>query len=113
MKINLLKGSWNASATATLADTGTYWFTSAFVGLTGCVAAAILLAGAQNARTLIGVALLFALLLTLLVPQKPRLQRFVLALGKRAPGWLSKGAALEQQIRSFRTRPDLMFLDES
>ena len=33
MKINLLKGNWNASATATLADTGIYWFTSAIFGL--------------------------------------------------------------------------------
>ncbi len=107
MKINLLKGNWNASATATLADTGIYWFTSAIVGLAGCVAAAILLAGAQNARTLVGVALLFALLLTLLVRQKPLLQRLVAALGERAPGWLSKGAALEQEIRSFRTRHPL------
>ena len=107
MKINLLKGSWNASATATLADTGIYWFTSAIFGLAGCVAAAILLAGTQNARTLVGVALLFALLLTLLVRQKPLLQRLVAALGERAPGWLSKGAALEQGIRSFRTRHPL------
>jgi hypothetical protein len=107
MKINMLKGSWNASATATLADTGIYWFTSAVVGLAGCVTAAILLAGAQNARTLVGVALLFALLLTLLVRQKSLLQRLVAALGGRAPGWLSKGAALEQGIRSFRTRHPL------
>jgi hypothetical protein len=107
MKINLLKGNWNASATATLADTGIYWFTSAVLGLAGCVAAAILLAGAQNARTLVGVALLFALLLTLLVRQKPLLQRLVAALGERAPGWLRKGAALEEEIRTFRTRHPL------
>jgi len=107
MKIKLLKGSWNASASATLADTGIYWFTSAIVGLAGCVAAAILIAGAQNARTLVGVALLFALLLALLVRQKPLLQGLVAALGERAPGWLSKGAALEREIRSFRTRHPL------
>jgi hypothetical protein len=116
MKINLLKGNWNASATATLADTGIYWFTSAIVGLAGCVAAAILLAGAQRAGTPFGVALLFALLLVLLIRQKPLLQRLVAAFGERAPSWLRKGAALEQEIRSFRTRHPLsvrsmLFLD--
>jgi len=104
MKINLLKGNWNASATATLADTGIYWFTSAIFGLAGCVAVAIPLAGAQEARTLVGIALLFAVLLALLIRQKPLLQNLVAVLGDRAPGWLRKGAALEQEIRSFRTR---------
>jgi hypothetical protein len=104
MKINLLKGNWSASATATLADTGIYWFTSAISGLAGCVAAAILLTGAQNARTLVGITLLFALLLSLLVRKKPLLEKIVAALDDRAPGWLRKGAALEKEIRTFRTR---------
>jgi len=108
MKINLLKGkNWNTSATATLADTGIYWFTSAIVGLTGCMAAAILLAGAQEARTLVGITLLFALLLTVLIRQKPLLQKLIVVMGERAPAWLKKGAALEQEIRSFRTRNPL------
>jgi lysylphosphatidylglycerol synthase-like protein len=104
MKINLLKGNWNSSATATLADTGVYWFTSALLGLAGCVAAAVLLAGAQNTRMLVGITLLFALLLGLLIRQKSLLQKLVVALGNRAPGWLRKGAALEEEIRSFRRR---------
>jgi Lysylphosphatidylglycerol synthase TM region len=104
MKINLLKGNWSASATATLADTGIYWFTSAISGLAGCVAAAILLTGAQHARTLVGITLLFALLLSLLVRQEPLLEKIVAALRDRAPDWLRKGAALEKEIRTFRTR---------
>jgi hypothetical protein len=107
MKINLLKGNWNASATATLADTGIYWFTSAVMGLAGCVAAAMLLAGTLGARTLIGIALLFTVLLSLLVRQKPLLQKLVAAIGDRTPGWLRKGAALEEEIRTFRTRHPL------
>jgi Lysylphosphatidylglycerol synthase TM region len=104
MKINLLKGNWNSSATATLADTGVYWFTSALLGLAGCVAAAVLLAGAQETRTLVGITLLFALLLGLLLRQKSLLQKLVVALGNRAPVWLRKGAVLEEEIRSFRRR---------
>ncbi len=99
MKIKLLKGNWNASATATLADTGIYWFTSAILGLAGCVAAAMLLVGAQAARTLLGITLLFALLLALLIRQKPLLQKLAAWLGDRAPGWLRKGATLEQRSR--------------
>jgi hypothetical protein len=104
MKISLLQGNWNASAAATLADTGIYWFTSAILGLAGCLAAASLLACAQDARMLIGIALLFALMLIFLVQQKPLLQKLVAALGNHTPGWLRKGAALEEQIRTFRTR---------
>jgi hypothetical protein len=107
MKINLLKGNWNTSATATLADTGIYWFTSAIFGLAGCVAAAILLVGPHAERPLLGITLLFAFLLALLIRQKPMLQKLAAALGDRAPGWLRKGAALEQDIRSFRTRHPL------
>jgi Lysylphosphatidylglycerol synthase TM region len=104
MKINLLKGNWNTSATATLADTGIYWFTSAIFGLAGCLAAAVLLAGAQDARAFFGITLLFAFFLALLIRQKPLLQKLVATSGRRTPGWLRKGAALEEEIRSFRTR---------
>jgi hypothetical protein len=107
MKINLLKGNWSAAATATLADTGIYWFTSAISGLAGCVAAGILLTGAQHARTLVGVTLLFALLLCLLTREKPLLQKLAATLGERTPDWLRKGAALEEEIRTFRTRHPL------
>ena len=107
MKINLLKGNWKSSTTATLADSGIYWFTSAILGLAGCVAAAILLAGEQDARTLAGITLLFALLLAMLIRRKPLLQELVGALGDGAPGWLRKGASLEQEIRSFRTQHPL------
>jgi hypothetical protein len=104
MKINLLNGNWSAAATATLADTGIYWFTSASLALTGCVAGAVLLAGAQQVRTLVGVTLLFVLLLSLLLGKKPLLEKISAALGNHAPVWLQKGAKLEQEIRAFRTR---------
>jgi hypothetical protein len=108
MKINLLKRKdWNASVTATLADTGIYWFTSVIVGLAGCVAAAILLAGTQDPRTLAGITLVFALLLTALLCQKPLLEKLVATMGVSAPDWLKKGAELEREIRSFRARNPL------
>ena len=107
MKINLLGNDWKSSATATLADSGIYWFTSAFLGLAGCVATAIFFAGARDAATLLAVSVLFVVLLALLIRQKPLLLKPVAALGDRAPGWLKKAAVLEQEIRSFRTRHPL------
>ena len=116
MKINLLRNEWNASARATLVDTGVYWFSSASVGLVGCAAAAIVLGGAQDAASLLAVAVLFALLLALLVREKSLLLQLVAVLRKRAPSWLKKGAELEGEIRSFRRRHPvavrwMMFLD--
>jgi len=104
MKIKLLGNDWKVSATATLADSGIYWFTSAFLGLAGCVATGIFFAGARDAAPILAISVLFVLLLGLLIRQKPLLLKPVNALGDRAPGWLKKAAALEQEIRSFRTR---------
>jgi len=116
MKIKLLRNEWNASARATLVDTGVYWFSSASVGLVGCAAAAMVLGGAHDAASLLAVAVLFIVLLALLVRKKSLLLQLVAILRKRAPGWLKKGAELEGEIRSFRTRHPvsvrwMMFLD--
>jgi hypothetical protein len=104
MKVKLLGNDWKVSAIATLADTGIYWFTSAFLGLAGCIAIGIFFAGAGDAATLLAISVLFVLLLGLLIRPKPLLLKLVSVLGDRAPGWLKKAAALEQEIRSFRTR---------
>jgi hypothetical protein len=104
MKISLLRSNFNASATATLVDTGVYWFTSALLGITGCASAALVLAGRQNTLTLLAICLLFAVSLSLLVRQRALLPQLVSHLGNRAPSWLRKGANLETEIRSFRTR---------
>lgn len=104
MKISLLRSNFNASATATLTDTGVYWFTSVLLGIVGCASAALVLAGRQNALALLAICLLFALSLALLVRQKALLVPVVGLLGDHAPSWLKKGAILETEIRSFRTR---------
>jgi hypothetical protein len=44
MKIKLLRNDWKNSATATVVDSGVYWFSSTLIGIAGCVAAAIVLA---------------------------------------------------------------------
>jgi hypothetical protein len=104
MKISLLRKNWDSSAAATLIDTGVYWFTSAFVGLAGCVFAASVLAGTHYAPYLFAGGTLFAISLALLIRQKAVFGRLVRIVGERAPVWLKKGAQLERQILSFRAQ---------
>lgn len=102
MKIKLVGNNWKASTTATLVDSGVYWFSSAVVGIVGCVAAAIVLAHGRYGATLIAIATLFVLSAGLLFRQKPMLSSLVELSKERAPQWLKKGAELEAQIRMFR-----------
>src|SRR5262249_45143463 len=109
MKIKLLGNNWKTSTTATLVDTGVYWFSSALVGIVGCVAAAIGLAGGRYGTTFFAVAMLFVLSAGLLFRHKPILSSLVELSKSRAPKWLKKGAELEGQIRTFRERhPDTL-----
>jgi hypothetical protein len=89
------------AATATLVETGTYWFTSAILGLAGTCAAAFLVA---DAPPVIGAAVVFGLGLLLLAGRRSLLSPLVRAAGQRTPGWLRSAAEGEQSIRSFRGR---------
>jgi hypothetical protein len=104
MKVKLLRNKWEDSAAATIVDSGVYWFSSTLVGIVGCVAAAIVLARGGHGTTLFAIATLFVLLAALLFRRKPLLPSFVEICARRAPGWLKKGAELEEQIRTFRER---------
>jgi hypothetical protein len=104
MKIKLLRNNWKNSATATVVDSGVYWFSSTLIGIVGCIAAAIVLARGGYGMTLFGIAALFVLLAALLFRQRPLLASVVKAFGQHSPGWLKKGAELEKQIRTFRER---------
>jgi hypothetical protein len=109
MKIKLLGNNWQTSTSATLVDSGVYWFSSAIVGIVGCVAATIVLARSQYGPTLLAISILFLLSAGLLLRQKPLLSSLAQLSGARAPDWLKKGAELEAQIRSFRERhPDTL-----
>ena len=104
MKVKLLRNDWKNSATATVVDSGVYWFSSTLVGIIGCVAAAIVLARGGHTVTLFAIAVLFVLLGALLFREQPLLTTVVEVSGRRAPGWLRKGAELEKQMRTFRER---------
>jgi Lysylphosphatidylglycerol synthase TM region len=104
MKIKLLRKNWKNSTTATVVDSGVYWFSSTLVGIIGCGAAAIVLVQGGHGAALFATTTLFLLLAGLLFRQKPLLASVVEACGLRAPSWLKKGAELEEQIRTFRER---------
>lgn len=116
MKIRLLGDNWRTSTTATLVDSGTYWFSSALVGIVGTVAAAIVLAHSRYGATLALIAILFVVGAALLLRHKALLSSAVEVCGDRVPRWLKKGAELENQIRSFRERhpatlSSMMYMD--
>jgi hypothetical protein len=104
MKVKLLKNDWKNSATATVVDSGVYWFSSTLIGIVGCVAAAIVLSRGGHGTTLFAISILFVLLATLIFRKRPLLTSVINACGQRAPGWLKKGTELEKQIRTFRER---------
>src|SRR5215470_11482271 len=61
MKIKLLGNNWKQSTTATVVDSGVYWFSSALIGIVGCVAAAVVLAHGTYSKTLFGIASIFVI----------------------------------------------------
>lgn len=104
MKIKLLGDDWKSATTATIVDSGVYWFSSVLAGIAGCVAAAVTLAHSRYGGTLFAISIVFALSAGLLLRKKPVLGTLVESLGRRAPAWLRKGVELEQQMRGFRER---------
>jgi len=102
MKIKLLGEDWKSAATATIVDSGVYWFCSVLAGVAGCIAAAVTLAHSRYAGTLFAITVLFAISAGLVLRKKPLLATLIELLGRRAPAWLRKGAELEQQMRGFR-----------
>jgi len=104
MKIRLLGDDWRSAATATIVDSGVYWFSSVLAGVVGCMAATVTLAHSRYAATVFAITALFAVSAGLLLRRKPLLATLIELLGRRPPGWLKKGAELEQQMRGFRER---------
>lgn len=100
-KIRLL-GSSAQSATSTLADTGLYWFTSALFGIVGSVAGGLLLMHKCRETWVALFSMVMLCGLALLARQKPILTSAIDLLGSRSPGWLTKGALVEAEIRRFR-----------
>ena len=107
MKINLLRTPVTETATATFLDNGVYWFTSALIGIAGCVC--ISLVRAKGAASALALAAIFVLILAFTLRRNSVLSAVVAKLGKRSPSWLSKGAKIESSIRQVREQnPELV-----
>lgn len=107
MKINLLRAPVDATATATFLDNGIYWFTTALIGIAGCVC--ISLMKAQAGTSALVLAIVFALVMAFMARRKAVLASVITALGKRSPSWLNRAAKIESAIRELRTHtPELV-----
>jgi hypothetical protein len=107
MKISLLRTPVTATATATFLDNGVYWFTSALVGIAGCIC--ISLMRAQGAASTLTFSAVFVLIVLFIIRRKSVLSALVAKLGERSPSWLRKGAKIESAIREVRARkPELV-----
>jgi hypothetical protein len=105
MKISLLRRRGGCATTATLVDTGVYWFSSGIVGIAGCASAALLLAHSRHSVVSLSiVGLLLAVGLFLIARPKSRLSPLVDALGARCPRWLEKGKQTEVALRQFESQ---------
>jgi len=107
MKINLLRTPVAQTATATFLDNGVYWFTSALVGIAGCICISLL--RAQGAVSTLTFSAVFIVVLIFIVRRKSVLSALVSKLGERSPSWLKKGATIESAIREVREqKPELV-----
>jgi hypothetical protein len=105
MKISLVRNQGCSATTATLVDTGVYWFTSGMVGIAGCFSAALLLAHSQHSVTsFVILGAIFAVFLFLIARPKLQLSPLVDALGIRCPRWLVKGKQIEAELRQFKSQ---------
>jgi hypothetical protein len=106
-KINLLRTPVAPTATATFLDNGVYWFTSALVGIAGCICITVM--RAKGAASTLMLSAVFILILLFMGSRKSALSGLVGKLGKRSPSWLNKGAKIEVAIREVREqKPELI-----
>ncbi len=99
MKIKLLQRHRGSATVATLVDTGAYWMSAGLVLVAGSIAATVTFAHDRGA-TIVLAATVAAGLYFLGRPHavlNPLVSRFP----KVAPGWLTKAAQIEGEIRGF------------
>ena len=99
MKIKLLQHHRGSATVATLVDTGAYWMSAGLVLIAGSIAATVMFAHDRGASILL--AALVAAGLYFLGRPHAVLNPLVSRLGKDAPGWLTKAAQIEGEIRRF------------
>ncbi|HEX4229284.1 MAG TPA: lysylphosphatidylglycerol synthase domain-containing protein [Bryobacteraceae bacterium] len=103
MKISLLQNRGASATTATLADTGVYWFVSGIVGVAGCFSAALLLSNNRHSvASLAIIGVIIVATLFLIASPKARLSPIADALGARSLRWIVKAQQVEGALRNFK-----------
>jgi hypothetical protein len=107
MKIRLLRSPVEPTVTATFLDNGVYWFTSALVGIAGCVSISLL--KSQRGASALAFSAILVLVIVFMARRTSVLASVTGMLGKRSPSWLNKGAKIESAIRDLRAeKPELV-----
>src|SRR5262249_49666135 len=107
MKIKLLRTPVEQTATATFLDNGVYWFTSALVGVAGCIAIGLMKSRALTST--LAFCSVFVLMLLFIARRQSVLATVVSTFGQHSPSWLNKAAKIESAIRRLRTeKPQLV-----
>jgi hypothetical protein len=99
IKIRLLERHGGSATAATLVDTGLYWLSAALVLIAGAVSAPSIFAHSQRASLLL--ASIVSIGIFVLVRPRLLLNRLASSLRTHSPGWLTKAAQIESQIRDF------------
>jgi hypothetical protein len=99
IKIRLLERYGGSATAATLVDTGLYWLSAALVLVAGSVSAPSIFAHNQRASLLL--ASIVGIGIFVLVQPKLLLRWLASSLSKHSPGWLTKAAQIESEIRKF------------
>src|SRR4029077_616647 len=92
----LLRSPVEPTATATFLDNGVYWFTSALVGIAGCVSISLL--RSQRRTSALAFSVIFLLVIVFMTRRKSVLASLAGALGKHSPSWLNTGIKIESAI---------------
>ncbi len=108
MKLRLLGKSQKGALSATLADTVVYGFSSALVGIAGCVCAGLAIAYGPRIISSTVLGAVFAAGLYLIGRRKPLLSPLVRQLSLRCPRWLRESERAEVELRQFRVRNQAM-----
>jgi uncharacterized membrane protein YbhN (UPF0104 family) len=102
MRISLLGKDAEAATSATLIDTGVYWFSSGLFAILGSLCAVVYMGGHNHTGALIWLAVSTLIGLVMIARGQALLPGLVKKLGSKAPSWLKKAEEKELALRSFK-----------
>jgi hypothetical protein len=102
MRISLLGKDADAATSATLIDTGVYWFSSGLFSILGSLCAVVYMGGHNHTGALVWLAGSTLIGLVAIARGKALLPGLVKKLGTKAPAWLKTAEEKEITLRAFK-----------